>query len=712
MTNSGTPGTDGETTGDSTPRDGESTQRLSIPSNLWDTGLFKPAWSRADEARTPDAAPPVASGSLLQRPEDLPGATAESDDDDPTEVEPTAEPEDAEPDGPRIDPDLVVPAALASYATGTHPAVVDDPESTAERPADDDAETFDETDADQTSPALSPIAAAEAAATGRAPQTEETAETEEPHAEEDAPSDDTVVAAAPSWATAAVAAPAAASGTEATQVVAATAPTAHAETPTAVVPAAAAPRTPEDAAQTPARKRGKGLAVLLAVVLVVALLGGGWFGWQRSQDGPVRDSFADAHGAFVIAATQLQAAETLDEVAGAGAGFADAVEQLEETRSVAGGRGSDLGSSVRRAVAVELEIARAAQELAALEQEEYAAWGSARGDLTRGLRDLQGVRSDIEAAGGSVADLPTVDLVDRLDRTVGQAASRSARQRTQRLTADLAGAERIAQLRGVGNRAATGATQLAGAVDSLVPSAFGTDELAAHQGVQDALAKLTRLKPATLNQWTPIRTQVERAAGDLPDETAAALTAALATADTMVATATEAWQAWEAESEDARTAQQEALDTVRDARGSLDELLGELNTLDEQLASFLATGAQLPADGPGGAAATTLTAAAEAREALTTQVLALGAPEELADETGALVDALAAHTSAVRSAADAAATCVGPCQLTATSPWQALVSGREAQVQAVRDAVAAWRAASRGALQEIRERELPEKPEI
>src|SRR5690606_14978683 len=76
-TNTGGNGEDDTTSGEDTAVatvEGSSSEdtspRLSIPSNLWDTGLFKPAWTRPGESGTPDC-PPRLKGSLLSRPEDI-----------------------------------------------------------------------------------------------------------------------------------------------------------------------------------------------------------------------------------------------------------------------------------------------------------------------------------------------------------------------------------------------------------------------------------------------------------------------------------------------------------------------------------------------------------------------------------------------------------------------------------------------------------------
>lgn len=747
MTNTGKPGdenTDSETTHDEPAATADSSEdtspRLSIPPNLWDTGLFKPAWARPSTG-TPGA--PPRSGSLLSRPEDL----------DP-QPEPAPDPGPARRPG-GIDPDLIVPPSLAAFATGTHPAVPPAPEagepagpvegdpaaeeepaaadetadesayeSGADEPAVDPAE---EETGEQTALALSPIeateAAAAAAAAGAAAEAAAEAEAEAEAATEAAetdadpePTQPVPRQPGPPDATQ-VAAPRVEEPTRVTPVAAPTAPPRSPSTaPTAVVPplgegpATATTVVPAEDDDAP-RRRGKGLAVLLAIVVVAALIGGGWFLWQRNQDGPVREAFGESHGAFVSAATQLTTAESLADVAAASDDFAEATALLQQTRSTAGGRTSSLSASVRRAVAAQLEVSQAAEQLGGLGEQDYAAWGAVRGDLKSGLESLEGVHDDVVAAGGATDDLPSSDVVATTDEMLLDEARRSGQQRTRRATADLAAAELVKDLRAVGRRTSTGATQLGGAVDSLGGADVDTSGLEAHRAVQEALGRLTRLKPATLNEWEAIRTRADRAAGDLPDEAAAELRAALTSADTMVTAADEAWDTWLAESEEARTAKADDLEAVRTARTELDTLLQEFRTLDGDLAAYLSAGTAAEG-GPDSEPRTTLVEAADARDGLRTRVSGLGIPAELAEETSALEAALSSHAATVRAAADAAATCVVVCRVPDTSAWQTLVAQREAQATAVGDAVQAWRDAAQDALKEIRQRELPEKPEI
>ena len=179
----------------------------------------------------------------------------------------------------------------------------------------------------------------------------------------------------------------------------------------------------------------------------------------------------------------------------------------------------------------------------------------------------------------------------------------------------------------------------------------------------------------------------------------------------MVTEAAEAWLTWQSESEGARTAQAEDLEAVKDARTELDAVLQELESLDGDLAAYLSSGAA-GEGGPESEVRTTLVEAADARDGLRTRVYGLAMPVELAEETSAIDSAMATHAATVRGAADADATCVAGCQVPDTTAWQTLVAQRDAQVTAIRDAVQAWRDAAQDALKEIRQRELPEKPEI
>lgn len=710
MTNTGTPGGDA-TAADSTPASG-SGPRLAIPSNLWDTGLLKPAWSRASEIGEQ-----AAGGSLLHRPEGLtPTAAHGTDDEADGSAASEAEGGSADQEGtaplfdptpeptqkPGIDPDLVVPAAVAAWAMGQRsqggPALSAEP---AEAEPSEPAET-------------EPTATV-------APETDEV-HPPEPEGEETAPDEvdtETELEAVPEADPEPEPEPEPVPQSAPTRVV----PFPPLTAPTAALTATPSPDLTPTPATSPAEtapvavigESGKGrtaLVVGLVVVVVAALIGGGWFWWQGSQDGPIRDSFETSHGSFVIAATKLASAESTDDLAAAADDFAAATDQLAETRDLTEGRTSSLATSVRRAVTAELDVSQAAQGLVALEEGDFAAWGAARSDLRAGLQDLAGLHEDIEAGGGTTDDLPGVDLVGATDEIIGEAALRSGRQRTQRLTDDLAAAELLKDLRSVGKRAGTGADQLSGAVDGLSGSEIDTEVIAAHQGVQEALAKLTRMKPAQLNQWEPIRTQVARKADDLPDEAAAALTAALDDVDTLVADAVEAWEAWESQTEGARTDQQEDLEAVRSAGDDLDALLSELGGLDDALADFLRTGDSLTADGPTGEAATVLTEAADARDALGTEVLGWGLPDEVVAELTALDEALDAHALAVRSTADEAAACVLLCDLTQGAAWQGLVAERESQVAEIEETAQALRRAAKAAVKEVRQRELPEKPQI
>ncbi|QCX26432.1 hypothetical protein [Nocardioides jishulii] len=661
----------------------DDTATIAIPPGLWDTGLFKPAWNRGGETGTSET--PLVEGSLLSRPEDLvtPSSTGADTDVDgdpeadlgtdveaeaPTDVETDAEPDaetDADADA-ELDADTDTDTDAGADAEAADSATVDD---TAERPALADGEA---TQYDLAATQAWPMVARE--------QTPDQTAVRTPDGET------TVLALAPAPASAL---------TSATAVVP---PVPTQDEPTAY-----------DTDDAP-RKRGKGLAILLSVALVAALIGGGWFWWQGTQDEPVREAFETSHGAFMNASTKLVGARSTTDISAAAEDFVEVTKKLEDTRSTANGRSTNFSSAVRRAVGAQLEVSRAAEQLTTLDEEEFGTWGAARGELKSGLEALSGVEGDIKTAGGSTEDLPGPALVTEADKVVGAAAVQSAERRTKELTVDLAAAERIKALRGIGNRAATGATSLSGAVDSLDGTSVDTAGLARHAAVQDALSKLTRLRPATLNQWEAIRTQVERKADELADG-GTDLKVALTKADAMVTAATTAWNDWETQTESARTAKKDDVAAVKAARESIDQVLTEFTALDSSLASFLASGPQDDA-GTAGATYSTLVAAADARDALRTQVLGLGTPPEVATEISALVTALGSSADTVRAAADAAAACTAGCSLAQAPAWTALVAAREAQAAAVTAAVEEWRTASTDAIKEIRKRELPEKPEI
>lgn len=264
----------------------------------------------------------------------------------------------------------------------------------------------------------------------------------------------------------------------------------------------------------------------------------------------------------------------------------------------------------------------------------------------------------------------------------------------------------------VGRRAGNGATQLSGAVDSLSGSDVDTAGIEAHQAVAEALGRLTRLKPATLNEWQPIRTRVDREASDLPEELGAEVTSGLEAADAMVTSAASTWAEWQDATEGARTAKEDDLEAVQDAREEIDTVLAEFEVLDENLAGYLVASTPPVPGGPTSEALTTLTEAADARDGLRTRVVTLGTPSEVAEEISALADALAVHAGTVRAAADATGACILTCQVVDTPQWQALLAQREDQAAAVTAAVQAWREGSQDALKEIRQRELPDRPKI
>ncbi|GGD07594.1 hypothetical protein [Nocardioides daphniae] len=722
----------------------DDTATIAIPPGLWDTGLFKPAWNRGPDAGTPDA--PLATGSLLSRPDDL---------------TPTETPAEKTPAAPGIDSSFVVPDRLMTSSSAEEPEA--EPEAAAEEPQTEEPPTeepqaeepqaeepqaeapaawwLDEDPVDDAAEDPTDVPAEDPADGALGDTNERPALTDEAIAELDGSDADTAyapdsddepadadatqfdLAATPSshaWPTAEPSAPAAPAPLEpATTSVPVPAPTttfvpaaSSVSTATAAAPTAtetAVTPTAYDTEEAPRRSR-RGLAVVLTLALVAALLGGGWFWWQSSQDEPVREAFEASHGAFMNASTKLVSAESTDDLAVAGKDFEQATTLLEDTRATANGRGTKLGDAVRRAVAAQLEVSRAAQGLTGIADEQYGAWGEARGDLRSGLEALSGVEADIRTAGGSTEGLPGPALVEEIDTTVGDAATASGQRRTKRLTADLAAATRIAQLRNIGQRARTGTASLSGAVDSLDGSDVDTAGIARHAAVQEALAKMTRLRPATLNQWEAISTQVERKADEMPDG-GTDLKVALTKADAMVTAAAEAWTTWETQTESARTAKQDDIEAVKTAQGIVDGLATDLEGLDTSLANFMA-GGPFDSAGTAGEAYATLSAAAGARESMAGQLTGVGTPPEVEEEVAALVSALTTHAATVRAAADAAAACTPGCMLVETPGWTQLAANRESQVAAVASAVEAWREAAKEAVKEIRQRELPEKPQI
>ena len=130
------------------------------------------------------------------------------------------------------------------------------------------------------------------------------------------------------------------------------------------------------------------------------------------------------------------------------------------------------------------------------------------------------------------------------------------------------------------------------------------------------------------------------------------------------------------------------------------------------LGAFLAIDDSLPGLGAEGEKYRTLDGAATARTALSSEVAALGTPDEVAEEIAAIRSALDASAASVRSAADAAAACSGDCVVSETPEWEALTAARSSEASAVTSAVVKWRAAVAGALKEIRQRELPARPKI
>ena len=460
------------------------------------------------------------------------------------------------------------------------------------------------------------------------------------------------------------------------------------------------------------RKRGKRWPfVLLVLVLLAAAAAGGWVWWQRSQDEPIRESFVESNAAFIDASATLTAATTVEEIATAAQEFAPVSEQLSETADAAAGRTSSLATSVQRAVEAQLQVSQAAEQLTGLSAEEFGGWGETRGALTLGLQRLDGVETDISAAGGSTDGLPTRDFIASTDTVIGDAAQESAERLTATTVQDLKSARTIKDLRETGTRATEGASDLTAALDSLVASEVDTAQVTAYAAVQTATAKLTRLRPVSLNQWQPIRTQVKRAASDLPDE-GRAVNAALGSADTMVQKAITAWTAWEESTEAARTEKKDDIASIREARETVGEVVAEYEQRDTALAALLASDTPFRGKGPGGQAFRKLDAAASARTALSARIADLDSPPEIADEFAALRAAIDANAASVRAAADAAAACLKGCTVRETPAWGALVSGREGQLTAFIAAGEAWRTAVPKAIKEIRKRPLPDRPKI
>lgn len=457
------------------------------------------------------------------------------------------------------------------------------------------------------------------------------------------------------------------------------------------------------------RKSRKGLvAGVVALALVAG--GGGWFWWNSQKDAPVKDAFATSHQSFTKASTQLDQAESISEIASAGAAFTDVVPALTRTEEATRENDSDVSVAARRATVAERAVAEAAAPLAELSAADLSAWSGTKAALATSLEGLADVSDDIETAGGDAGRLLDPTTVERLQDVIAEEVVSGAGDTVTDLSAKLESATLLADVRAVGTSAGEYVTPLKEAADGLDDPNQQSD-LNAVVEFHEALSGFSKIRAGTFDAWADLRKEAETAAKELEtgrDEAIAGIKAA----DTLVTSARETFEKWETKRDEVKSERVADLAALETAETTVKAADSSFTTLTSDLATLLREVRALPAEGTEGDAYKRLDAAATAREKLLADLKGLTITPGPTTALEPLVATLTRDSEAVRAAAGAAGRCVDDCTLTETAGWRGLGAGTSSSGTEWAEALTPFLESIEKARERVEARELPKRPKI
>lgn len=474
----------------------------------------------------------------------------------------------------------------------------------------------------------------------------------------------------------------------------------------------------DDRSAGPVRRSRRGVVVLGAVLLVLALAAVGVLGVRHVRDAGVREALADATAAYNPVVDGLREADDLAAVGAAAGAAGPAAERVGRAAQTVGSRDDGRARAVRRELAAQQDVLTAAAALATVEEEPLETWSSAHRALRAAVDDERVRRADLRAQDGDgaaqVAD--GGEMMASLTSTVGSALSQEAAGATTQLLDAMAAATRTSELRGLADDAVARQDAVVSVAEAL-GSGPDQEALAAYGELLGALGGLSGLSAGDTTAWDAVRPELSQAAGRLAagagthgDDVRGSLGNALDGVDALTRTAAEGFATWRASLD--RATEQLAADRAGLAtyRTAFDETAKDYADQRQQLAD------SLQQDDLGAyQAGYLLDGAVSDRLGVRDALRALSPPPSVADEHAQVVALVERAAEAVRSGYDGAAEatgCLQECDYRVTSGWARFQSESAAITGQYDDALSAWAAAMTAAAAELDARELPQEPDL
>lgn len=466
--------------------------------------------------------------------------------------------------------------------------------------------------------------------------------------------------------------------------------------------------------------RGRAAVVAVAVLVVVALVGGALLAVSYFGDRDVRSALTASQAPYGAVLNDLAGADDVAAVLAVASRAASLAPTLEgRARGLSAGDDAFARASTAQLQA-EAAVLAAVGSLTGLGETPLETWGAAHPALTEALDAEDTNRSALAPHdAGAVRDLPEAGTVlAGLASAVAPQLSSDAAGQARLLLSRLESATRTAELRDLAGTAAAQRTALDAAVVTLPD---GPDK-STLSGMSTALASLGELGDVSgenPSAWEGSRagvsagiTQLAQGSGDTA--LAASLPTALAAVDRVVGQAAAAitdWRAQIAAATEARDSDALALKEYADSfRGSMAryaQLRQDLQTFTARVEdpnTFVS-----PYDG-----FTYMSSAAEDRQAIRDSLNWMTVPSEARGAHTDVVGVIDRSIRAVQSGYDGLEQwwyCTD-CDYRETPGWVTFQKESDAITTSFGSSVEEWESAVAGATASITNRELPSKPDV
>lgn len=466
--------------------------------------------------------------------------------------------------------------------------------------------------------------------------------------------------------------------------------------------------------------RSRAVVIGVAVLVAVALVGGGLLALSYLGDRDVRSALSDSQQPYRAVLSGLASA---DDVAGvltvAARGGGVAPTQAGRARGLST-RTDAYGRAAAGQLRAQAAVLSAVAALTALDQTPLQTWGSAQPTLAEAL-DAEGVSRSALAPhdGDAVRGLPDAAAVlSGLAAAVAPELSSDAAGQARSLLSRLQAATRTAELRDLAGTAAAQRAPLEAAVVTL-PDGADKTTLAGMSTALASLGALGEVSGEDPGAWESSRAGISAGMTQLADGSgdtvlAAALPGALAAVDRVVGQAAAAIADWRAQTKAATEARdadalalKEYADAFRSSMARYAQLRQDLQTFTARVEdpnTFVS-----PMDG-----FTYMSTAAEERQAIRDSLNWMTVPTDVRGAHTEVVGVIDRSIRAVQSGYDGLEQWwyCSDCAYSETPGWTTFQKESDAITTSFASSVDTWEAAVAGATSSVTNRALPAKPDV